>query len=90
MHEHNTEFHTAAGRKKLWIAEVNETTETIRIKRSTGGMTSSITFQKLKEIHDRIQEGELILDQYVIDEAVPTWGNYITGLLRYLGCFRQR
>jgi len=90
MHEDHTEFHTAAGRKKLWIAEVNEISQTIRMKRSTGETTPSINFQKLKKIHDRIQEGELILDQYVIDKAVPRWGNYITGLLRHLGCFMNR
>ncbi len=50
----------------------------------------ALDYQKLKEIHDRIQQGELILDKYVIDEALPTWGNYITGLLRHLGCFKGR
>jgi len=90
MHEDHTQFHTAAGRKKLWIAEVNESSQTIRMERSTGEITPPLDLQKLKEIHDRIQHGELILDQYVIDEVLPTWGNYITGLLRHLGCFMNR
>ena len=90
MQKNRTEFHTAAGRNKLWIAEVNETTQTIRIERSNGKITPPLGFQKLKEIHERIQVGELILDQYVIDEIVPTWGNYITGLLRHLRCFTNR
>lgn len=90
MYEDHTEFHTAAGRKKLRISEVNEMSQTIRMERSTGKITPPIKFQKLKEIHDRIQEGELILDQYVIDKTVPRWGNYIAGLLRHLGCFMNR
>ena len=90
MQENHTEFYTAEGHRKLWIAEVKESSQTIRMKRSTGKITWPLYYQKLKEIHDRIQEGELILDKYVIDEAVPTWGNYITGLLKYLGCFMNR
>ena len=90
MHEDHTEFRTAAGRNKLWIVEVNESSQTIRMERSTGTITPPLDFQKLRQIHDRIQRGELILDQYVIDEAVPTWGNYITGLLKHLGCFMNR
>jgi len=90
MQENHTEFHTAEGRANLWIAEVNECSQTIRMKRSTGKITWPLDYQKVKEIHDRIQKGELILDKHVIDEALPTWGNYITGLLRHLGCFKSR
>lgn len=90
MQDAHTEFYTAGGRRKLWIAEVNEISQTIRMKRSTGKITWPLDYQKLKEIHDRIQAGELSLDQYVIDEALPTWGNYIAGLLRHLGCFVNR
>jgi hypothetical protein len=86
MQENHTEFYTAAGRNKLWIAEVNESSQTIQIERSTGKITPPLKIQKLKKIHDRIHQGELILDQYVIDKVVPRWGNYITGLLRHLGC----
>lgn len=86
MQQNQTEFHTAGGRNKLWIAEVDEASQTIRMKRSTGNITWPLEYRKIKEVHDRISRGELILDQYVIGQEVPLWGNYITGLLRYLGC----
>jgi hypothetical protein len=86
MQENHTEFYTAEGRRKLWIAEVNESSQTIRMERSTGKITWSLDYQKLKEIHDRVHQGELILDKYEIDKVAPTWGNYITVLLKYLGC----
>lgn len=86
MQQNHTEFRTAAGRNKLWIAEVDEASQTIRMERSTGNITWPLEYRKIKEVHDRISRGELILDQYVIDKEVPLWGSYITGLLRYLGC----
>lgn len=86
MQEDHTEFYTAKGRNKLWIAEVNESSQTIRMERSSGKITWELDYQKIKDIHDRINRGELILDQYIIDKEVPIWGNYITGLLRHLGC----
>ena len=90
MQENHTEFYTAAGRNPLWIAEVDELSQTIRMKRSTGKITWTLDYKKLKKIHDQIQQGELMLDPYVIDEIVPTWGNYITGLLKHLGCIKIR
>lgn len=86
MEENQIEFYTAAGRKKLWIAEVDENAQTIRMKRSTGKITWTLDCQKLNGIHDLVHRGEISLDQYEIDKIIPTWGNYITGLLRYLGC----
>jgi len=88
MKENQTEFYTAACRKKLWIAEVDENAQTIRLKRSTGKITWTLDYRKLKELHDLIHRGEISLDQYEIDKRIPTWGNYITGLLRHLGCRR--
>lgn len=42
MKENHTEFYTAEGRRKLWIAEVNESSQTIRMERSTGKITWSL------------------------------------------------
>jgi hypothetical protein len=86
MQVQHTEFYTAAGRKKLWIAEVDEISNTIRLERSTGKITWHLKFETLKDVHDRIHQGGLLLDQYAIDKIIPTWGNYVTGLLRHLGC----
>lgn len=86
MQENHTEFYTAAGRKKLWIAEVDEISNTIRMERSTGKITWPLKYETLKDVHDRIHQGGLTLDQYAIGEVIPTWGSYVTGLLRHLGC----
>jgi len=90
MQQDQTEFYTAEGRSKIWIAEIDESSKTIRMRRSTGKITWPLKYQELKEIHDRIQQGQLILDKYEIDKAIPTWGNYITGLLNHLRCFKDR
>jgi hypothetical protein len=90
MQKNHTEFPTAKGKSKLWIAEVDETLQTIRMERSTGKITWSLPYKKLKEVHDRIHQGDLMLDPYVIDEIVPLWGNYITGLLKHVGCMKIR
>jgi hypothetical protein len=86
MQENHTEFYTAAGRKKLWIAEVDEVSETIRMERSTGKITWPLAYQKIKDVHDKIHQGQLALDANEIGQLIPLWGNYVTGLLRHLGC----
>jgi hypothetical protein len=89
MQENRTVFYTAEGRRKLWIADVDESSQKIRLKRSTGEITWPLDYRKLKKVHDRINQGRLRLDKDEIDKEVPTWGNYITGLLKYLGCFQN-
>lgn len=86
MQQNHIPFSTAGGRSKLWIAEVDETKRSIRMERSTGKITWELDYNILEDIHNRIHQGELTLEPYLIDVIIPTWGNYITGLLRYLGC----
>jgi hypothetical protein len=56
------------------IADIDETALKIRMKRSTGKITWPLDYEKLKGVHDQIHRGEIILDPYEIDKAVPTWG----------------
>jgi len=46
----------------------------------------AIWFSDLEELHNKFHRGEITLLPYEIDKLVPTWGNYISGLLKYLGC----
>jgi len=49
-------------------------------------MTWPLRYEKLEEIHARVHNGKLTLLSYEIDRLIPTWGNYISGLFKYLGC----
>ena len=46
------------------------------------------TVSKTGKIHEKIRQGEMALLAYDIDRYLPTWGNYVSGLLKYLGCDR--
>ena len=87
MKEHRVEFWAADEYKKLQIAEIDERTRNIyMVCRQTGKMTWPLSFTKLEQVHARIHQGSLGLSAYEIEKLAPTWGNYLTGLLRFLGC----
>jgi transcriptional regulator with XRE-family HTH domain len=88
MKDKKTTFNTAGGRKPLRISRVDEMSGRIWMKRSTGNETSELGYQELKEVHDKVHTGELDLDPREIDRKIFRWGNYVTGLLKYLGCRR--
>lgn len=89
MQEKQTIFFTAGGRSTLQIAEVNERAQTLKMKRSTGKITWDLDYRKVKAAHDRIHAGELAFDWRELDKVIPTWGNYVIGLLQYLGCDKK-
>lgn len=87
MKENHVEFWAADEYKKLQIADIDERAGKIYVKcRVTGKITWPLSFKKLEEVHAKIHSGELALNAYEIDKCIPTWGNYVTGLLRFLGC----
>ena len=88
MQENQEVFYTVARHKKLLIFDIDQSNQKIRMKRSTGKITWALDYQKIKDVHDQIHNGELKLDQYAIAKEVPTWGTYITALLTYLGTER--
>ena len=52
----------------------------------SGKITWPLQYEKLEEVHNKIHNGEIALLSYEIDKLIPTWGNYVSGLFKYLGC----
>ena len=86
MKENQIKFWAGDGLNRLRIVEADERERTIYMVDQMGRMTWPLKFQKLEEIHNKIHSGEIALIAYEVDRLVPTWGNYITGLLKYIGC----
>jgi len=80
------EFWAADGLNLLRIVDIDEKRKSIYVINQSGKITWPLKYQKLEEVHHKIHNGEISLLSYEIDKLVPTWGNYIAGLLRYLGC----
>jgi hypothetical protein len=51
-----------------------------------GKKTWPFKYYKLEELHKKFHNGEITLLSHEIDKLAPTWGNYVAGLLKYLGC----
>jgi hypothetical protein len=80
------EFWAADGLNLLRIVDIDEKRKSIYVINQSGKITWPLKYQKLEEVHHKIHNGEISLLSYEIDKLVPTWGNYIGGLLKYLGC----
>ena len=88
MCANGTAFTTAGGNHSLLIFEANDLTHNIIMQRENGNLTPPITFETIQEIHRQIEQGNVDMDPRSIDIVAFRWGNYITGLLKHLGCFR--
>jgi hypothetical protein len=88
MKDKQTEFFAGDGSTRLKIVDANAREKTIHFISNTGKISWPLKFQKLEEIHNRLHTKDLALIPYEIDKLLPTWGNYIAGLFRYLGCDR--
>jgi len=86
MKESKIEFWAGDGLNLLRIVEIDEKRNSFYLINKSGKITWPLKYQKLEEVHKKIHSGEVSLHPYEIDKLVPTWGNYITGLLKYLGC----
>ncbi|MFB3886005.1 MAG: response regulator [Thermodesulfobacteriota bacterium] len=86
MKENRIEFWAGDGFTRLRIVDVNERDGTIYMTTREGKKTWPLDFQKLEDIHGRIHRREMALLAYEIERCIPTWGNYVSGLLKYLGC----
>jgi DNA-binding response OmpR family regulator len=86
MKEDQTEFWAGDGLTRLRIVDINEREGTIYIITREGKKTWPLDFQKLEEVHDMVHRGKIALLAYDIDRHIPTWGNYVLGLLKYLDC----
>jgi len=86
MKDNKIEFFAGDGFKRLRIIEIDEKTKSIHMICELGKITWPLKYRKLEEIHNNIHSGKVELMPYEIDKLIPTWGNYITGLFRHLGC----
>jgi len=86
MKDNNIEFWAADGQTKLRIFEIDEREKSFYMVNQLGKRTWPFKYHKLEELHNKIHNRDMALQAYEIDKFVPTWGNYIVGLLKYLGC----
>jgi hypothetical protein len=86
MKDNKVEFFAGDGFKRLQILDIDKKTKNIHMICELGKKTWPLNFTKLEEIHQLIHDGKINLIPYDIDRLTPTWGNFITGLLKYLGC----
>jgi hypothetical protein len=88
MKNNKVQFLAGDGYKRLQIVEADEKSRSIHMICELGKITWPLRYDKLEEIHQRVHAGDVSLIPYEIDRLIPTWGNFITGLLRHLGCQR--
>jgi hypothetical protein len=86
MKDNKIEFWAADGFNQLRIFEIDEKEKSFYVINQLGKITWPFKYQKLEEIHNKIHNAEITLLTHEIDKLIPTWGNYIAGLLKYLGC----
>ncbi len=86
MKDEEIKFWAADGLNQLRIVGIDERQKTFYVVNQSGKMTWPLRYEKLQEVHNRIHSGEITLLSYEIDRLIPTWGNYVSGLFRYLGC----
>ena len=86
MKENKIEFWAGDGLNLLRIVEIDEKRRSFYVINKSGKITWPLRYQKLEEVHRKVHNGEVTLLPYDIDKLVPTWGNYITGLLKCFGC----
>jgi hypothetical protein len=84
--ENKIEFWAADGLNLLRIVDIDDKRKSLYVINQSGKITWPLKYQKLEEVHHKIHRGEISLLSYEIDKLIPTWGNYIAGLLKYLGC----
>lgn len=86
MKEQKTQFFAGDGFKRVRILDLDEKTKNIHMICELGRKTWPLSYGKLEELHRLIHEGKVNLIPYEIDRLLPTWGNFVTGLFKYLGC----
>ncbi len=86
MKDHQTEFWAADGLTRLKIVDISEREANIFMISQDGKKTWPLKYQKLEELHNRIHRREIVLLAHEIDRHLPTWGNYVSGLLEFFGC----
>jgi hypothetical protein len=86
MKDKNVEFFAGDGNQRLRIFDIDGKTKSLYMVSELGKITWPLRFEKLEKIHKTLHSGKVALLPYEIDKLIPTWGNFVTGLFRYLGC----
>ena len=86
MKDNEIKFWAIDGLNLLRIIEIDEKRKSFYVINQSGKISWPLKFQKLEEVHNKIHNGEITLITHEIDKLVPTWGNYILGLFKHLGC----
>jgi len=86
MKDKQTEFWAGDGLTRLRIVDISERDRNIFMISQDGKISWPLRYHKLEDIHNRIHRREMALLAYEIDRYIPTWGNYVSGLLEFLGC----
>jgi DNA-binding response OmpR family regulator len=86
MKDDQIEFWAGDGFTRLRIVDTAPKGRFIYMVTREGSKTWPLKFQKLEEVHNRVHRGEIPILAYEIDKYIPTWGNYVSGLFKYLGC----
>jgi DNA-binding response OmpR family regulator len=86
MKENQIEFWAGDGFTRLRIVDTTPKGRFIYMVTREGSKTWPLKFQKLEEVHNKVHRGEIPILAYEIDKYIPTWGNYVSGLFKYLGC----
>ena len=81
----NKSFTTAGGRANLSVASMDEKNRTIKFKRSTGNTSWPCSISDIQNICYLVKNGVIEKDYKQAEELVPTFGNYIIGLLNHIG-----
>jgi hypothetical protein len=84
--DNDVEFFAGDGFKRLRIIDIDERGKSIHMVCELGKITFPLKFKKLEEVHEKVHSGKVSLIPYEIDKVIPTWGNFVTGLLRYFSC----
>jgi hypothetical protein len=86
MKDNEIKFWAADGLNLLRIVEIDEKRKRFYLINQSGKISWPLKYQKLEEVHIKIHNGDITLLTYEIDKLIPTWGNYIAGLFKHLGC----
>ena len=86
MKDDQIEFWAGDGFTRLRIVDTAPKGRFIYMVTREGSKTWPLKFQKLEEVHNKVHRGEIPILAYEIDKYIPTWGNYVSGLFKYLGC----
>jgi DNA-binding response OmpR family regulator len=86
MRDNQIEFWAGDGFTRLRIVDITPKGRFIYMVTREGSKTWPLKFKKLEEVHTKVHRGEVPLLAYEIDKHIPTWGNYVSGLFKYLGC----